>query len=63
LDFNNFSFHPSIAEGVRRAGYVTPTPIQAKAIPEVMKGLDIMGLAQLSQTSLSSLIENKSLLR
>jgi len=46
LDFNTFSFHPSVAEGVRRAGYTLPTPIQTKAIPEVMKGLDVMGLAQ-----------------
>jgi len=46
LEFNNFSFHPSVAEGVRRAGYISPTPIQHKAIPEVMKGLDVMGLAQ-----------------
>ena len=29
-----------------QAGYITPTPIQAKAIPAVMKGRDVMGLAQ-----------------
>ncbi len=46
MSFNKFLFHPSVGEGVRRAGYDTPTPIQAKAIPEVMKGLDVMGLAQ-----------------
>jgi ATP-dependent RNA helicase RhlE len=31
---------------VAAAGYVTPTPIQARAIPQVFKGRDIMGLAQ-----------------
>ena len=29
-----------------QAGYTTPTPIQEKAIPEVMKGRDVVGLAQ-----------------
>jgi len=27
-------------------GYETPTPIQAQAIPQVLKGRDVMGLAQ-----------------
>ncbi len=46
LNFKTFSFHPAVAEGAGKAGYVTPTPIQAQAIPQVMKGLDVMGLAQ-----------------
>ena len=46
MNFNTFSFHPAVAEGATQAGYVNPTPIQAKAIPEVMKGRDVMGLAQ-----------------
>ncbi|MBM4444305.1 MAG: DEAD/DEAH box helicase [Chloroflexi bacterium] len=32
--------------GVQAAGYVTPTPIQMKAIPPVMQGRDLIGLAQ-----------------
>ena len=46
MNFNSFSFYPAIAEGVKAAGYTTATPIQARAIPEVMKGRDVMGLAQ-----------------
>jgi superfamily II DNA/RNA helicase len=46
LDFNTFSFHPDVLKGAKTAGYVIPTPIQIKAIPEVMKGSDVMGLAQ-----------------
>ena len=46
MKFKNFSFHPAVAKGVHEAGYVSPTPIQSQAIPEVMKGLDVMGLAQ-----------------
>lgn len=46
MEFNAFDFHPSIAAGITDAGYVTPTPIQAQAIPEVIQGHDVMGLAQ-----------------
>ncbi|HEY6838012.1 MAG TPA: DEAD/DEAH box helicase [Geobacteraceae bacterium] len=46
MDFQSFNFHPHIAAGVAAAGYVTPTPIQAQAIPPVMEGRDVMGLAQ-----------------
>jgi ATP-dependent RNA helicase RhlE len=46
LNFETFNFHPSVAAGVAAAGYRTPTPIQARAIPKVFKGRDVMGLAQ-----------------
>ncbi len=32
--------------GVRALGYTTPTPIQLKAIPPIMQGRDLIGLAQ-----------------
>nr|WP_203545010.1 DEAD/DEAH box helicase [Desulfovibrio sp. JC010] len=32
--------------GIDACGYETPTPIQTKAIPEVLNGHDVMGLAQ-----------------
>jgi len=46
LNFKSFNFHPNVAAGVAAAGYVTPTPIQARAIPQVLKNRDVMGLAQ-----------------
>lgn len=46
MDFTSFGFHPAVAGGVAAAGYETPTPIQAQAIPAVMAGRDVMGLAQ-----------------
>jgi ATP-dependent RNA helicase RhlE len=46
LKFEDFAFHPVIAAGIREIGYETPTPIQAEAIPVVMAGRDVMGLAQ-----------------
>src|SRR3972149_4302458 len=32
--------------GVRELGYVTPTPIQLQAIPPILAGQDVLGLAQ-----------------
>jgi ATP-dependent RNA helicase RhlE len=46
LNFSDFNFHPQVAAGVAALGYVTPTPIQAQAIPQVLAGRDVMGLAQ-----------------
>jgi len=46
LNFETFNFHPAVAAGVLEAGYRVPTPIQAQAIPPVLKGCDVMGLAQ-----------------
>jgi ATP-dependent RNA helicase RhlE len=46
MEFNTFDFHPQVTAGITAAHYVTPTPIQAQAIPLVMAGRDIVGLAQ-----------------
>ena len=46
MEFTSFNLHPKVTAGVLAAGYVTPTPIQAKAIPSVLEGRDVMGLAQ-----------------
>jgi ATP-dependent RNA helicase RhlE len=45
MEFNTFAFHPQVAAGVTAARYITPTPIQAQAIPLVMQGHDVVGLA------------------
>lgn len=46
MNFESFSFDRRIVAGINACGYVNPTPIQARAIPEVLKGRDVMGLAQ-----------------
>jgi len=46
LSFEQFSFDRRIAAGVKSIGYRTPTPIQKEAIPVVLQGRDILGLAQ-----------------
>lgn len=44
--FQDLGLHPDILRAVQAAGYETPTPIQAQAIPQIMAGLDVMGAAQ-----------------
>ena len=46
MNFETFNFDSSIMAGVRAIGYVTPTPIQLKAIPPILQGRDVIGLAQ-----------------
>ncbi|MFO7931504.1 MAG: DEAD/DEAH box helicase [Thermodesulfobacteriota bacterium] len=46
MNFQDFQLHPSVAAGVSSAGYTEPTPVQARAIPRVMAGKDVMGMAQ-----------------
>jgi len=46
VNFEAFNFHPSVIAGVRALGYTTPTPIQVRAIPPIMQGRDVIGLAQ-----------------
>ncbi len=46
VDFKQFNFHPKVQAGVETVGYLTPTPIQLQAIPTVMAGQDVLGLAQ-----------------
>jgi ATP-dependent RNA helicase RhlE len=46
MHFSKFNFSPTVLAGVKAANYTTPTPIQEQAIPVVMEGKDVLGLAQ-----------------
>jgi ATP-dependent RNA helicase RhlE len=46
LNFDQFGFDPNINAAISAAGYSHPTPIQTKAIPLVLQGQDVLGLAQ-----------------
>lgn len=43
--FNDFAIDESLKKQVIARGYVTPTPIQDRAIPHVLRGVDVVGLA------------------
>ena len=45
-DFRDFKLHEAIARAIVEQNYLTPTPIQAQAIPPVMAGRDVVGIAQ-----------------
>jgi len=45
-NFESFGLVAPILKALTAENYVTPTPIQAQAIPEVLKGRDLLGLAQ-----------------
>ncbi|MEJ1998304.1 MAG: DEAD/DEAH box helicase [Maritimibacter sp.] len=45
-DFASLGLDPKLLAAVEAAGYKTPSPIQAKSIPHVLEGRDVMGLAQ-----------------
>ncbi len=46
MKFEDFSLDGRLNAGIRDVGYETPTPIQQQAIPPVLDGRDVMGLAQ-----------------
>jgi ATP-dependent RNA helicase RhlE len=46
MSFDSFSFDTRIKAGINALNFQTPTPIQEKAIPVVLQGSDVMGLAQ-----------------
>ena len=44
--FNDAGLHPIVLENVRRCGFKQPTPIQTYCLPALLKGLDVIGIAQ-----------------
>jgi len=44
--FTDLKLDPKVLKAVIEAGYTTPTPIQAEAIPHALEGRDILGIAQ-----------------
>lgn len=44
--FNDLGLAEPIARAIADSGYDTPTPIQARAIPTLMQGRDLIGIAQ-----------------
>ncbi len=46
MNFEQFSLDQRLNAGIRDMGFTMPTPIQQDAIPHVLEGRDVMGLAQ-----------------
>src|SRR6202795_1603097 len=46
MPFRALQLSPQILKAIQDAGYTEPTPIQLAAIPEVLAGRDVIGIAQ-----------------
>ncbi|HEY0051817.1 MAG TPA: DEAD/DEAH box helicase, partial [Caulobacteraceae bacterium] len=46
MTFEQMNLDPQLLKALASEGYTTPTPIQAQAIPTVMTGKDLLGIAQ-----------------
>lgn len=46
VNFTEFNLNAQILSGIQAEGYEVATPIQAKAIPAILGGQDVVGLAQ-----------------
>ncbi|HAS50022.1 MAG TPA: ATP-dependent RNA helicase, partial [Gammaproteobacteria bacterium] len=46
MTFNTLGLSDTLLQAVQHTGYTTPTSIQEKAIPEILKGRDVMAAAQ-----------------
>ena len=46
VDFASLRLVAPLLKAIAEQGYTTPTPIQAKAIPPVLEGRDLLGCAQ-----------------
>jgi superfamily II DNA/RNA helicase len=46
MKFDDFALRPEILGAVTEAGYEIPTPIQEQAIPIILTGSDLLGIAQ-----------------
>lgn len=44
--FSDLALDPRVLQAISEAGYETPTPIQAQAIPHALQGRDVLGIAQ-----------------
>src|SRR5208283_5887900 len=46
MTFSKLGLSEKVLQAVEASGYLTPTPIQAEAIPQVLAGRDVLGIAQ-----------------
>ena len=56
MSFVKLNLHPSILTNISVLGYETPTPIQAQAIPVVLKGGDLLGIARTGSGKTASFV-------
>ena len=45
LDFTSLPLAPGLQQGVQALGYARPTPIQARSLPAILDGRDVIAQA------------------
>ena len=56
MSFKELRLHPTILANLSSLGYKRPTPIQSQAIPIVMEGRDILGIAKTGSGKTASFV-------
>ncbi|MFZ3182501.1 MAG: DEAD/DEAH box helicase, partial [Methylocystis silviterrae] len=46
MTFSDLGLNEILLRALEREGYTTPTPVQAQAIPALLQGRDLLGVAQ-----------------
>lgn len=46
MEFSEFDFHPDLLAGIETLNFKSATPIQEQAIPLILQGKDLIGIAQ-----------------
>lgn len=46
MEFSHLGLYTSLLKTIAKKGYVTPTPVQQKAIPPILQGRDVIAAAQ-----------------
>lgn len=46
MKFESYHFHPKVKKGLTQLGFKRPTDIQYKSIPSILKGEDLLAIAQ-----------------
>jgi ATP-dependent RNA helicase RhlE len=56
MSFSELKLHPSLLSNISSKGYETPTPIQVQAIPVLLKGKDLLGIAKTGSGKTASFV-------
>ncbi len=56
MSFAALNLHPSLLAAISKLGYQAPTPIQAQAIPVVIQGRDLLGIAKTGSGKTASFV-------
>jgi len=57
--FDDAGLHPVVVSNIKKSGYDVPTPVQAYTIPTVLKGFDVIAVAQTGKRTTTIIIPSQ----